>query len=128
VDIIINATSASLSGELPPIAPSLIRARRNLLLRHDVRQGADSVLPLGDGAQGGRAVDGLGMLVEQAAEAFFCGAVCARIRRRCSPNCAANWRNNTCGSEPARDEVGTSNIDVTVIPLSRAGSLLQVMR
>ena len=30
-----------------------------------------------------------------------------------------------CGSEPAREDGGTSGIDVTDIPLSRAGSLPQ---
>ncbi|MDR6164819.1 shikimate dehydrogenase [Pseudomonas fluorescens] len=48
VDVIINATSASLTGDVPPIAlgkPD--RAGSDPVLRHDVRQGTDRVLPLG---------------------------------------------------------------------------------
>ena len=50
VDLIINATSASLSGDVPPIAPQPDRAGQDPLLRHDVWQGTDRVLPLGQRA------------------------------------------------------------------------------
>lgn len=69
-DLLINATAASLHGEVPPISPAILAdgaACYDLMYgdkdtafvqwakQHDVKQ----------------AFDGLGMLVEQAAEAFF---------------------------------------------------------
>jgi shikimate dehydrogenase len=69
-DLILNATAASLSGELPPVPPSALSAAT---LCYDLAYGrgptpfvrwARSV-----GCQ--RAYSGLGMLVEQAAESFF---------------------------------------------------------
>ncbi|MBA4142763.1 MAG: shikimate dehydrogenase [Nitrosospira sp.] len=69
-DLIINATSASLKGELPTLPPGIFAARSmaydmmygneyNLFLQHAERQGAM------------RLANGTGMLVEQAAESFF---------------------------------------------------------
>lgn len=69
-DIIINATASSLNNDIPPVPDSLY-AQTELVydmmygkeptafLRHAGKQGAE------------RLVDGLGMLVEQAAESFY---------------------------------------------------------
>jgi len=67
-DILINATSAGLEGAMPPLpegvlapgalAYDMVYARRTPFLEFAQRQGA-------------RVSDGLGMLVEQAAESFF---------------------------------------------------------
>ena len=71
VDLIINATSASLSGELPPIASSLIEPGKTLC--YDMMYGKEPtpfcVWASGHGA--GQVMDGLGMLAEQAGEAFY---------------------------------------------------------
>lgn len=69
-DLILNATSASLSNELPPLAAGLLAAqgscydlayanKATAFVRWAHAQGATNSL------------DGLGMLVEQAAEAFY---------------------------------------------------------
>ncbi len=71
VDLIINATSASLAGELPPIASSLIEPGKTLC--YDMMYGKEPtpfcVWATEHGA--GHVMDGLGMLAEQAAEAFY---------------------------------------------------------
>lgn len=71
VDIIINGTSASLHGELPPIAPSLIKAGHTLCydMMYSKQPTAFNRWATEHGA--GQTLDGLGMLVEQAAEAFY---------------------------------------------------------
>jgi shikimate dehydrogenase len=71
VDLIINATSASLSGELPPIAPSLIQPGSTFC--YDMMYGKKPTAFCRWSTEQGAAqsVDGLGMLVEQAAEAFL---------------------------------------------------------
>ena len=68
-DIIINATSASLSDEVPPISPDLFSPST---LAYDMMYGAapTAFLRFADNA-GAQCRDGLGMLVEQAAEAFY---------------------------------------------------------
>ncbi|HET7922888.1 MAG TPA: shikimate dehydrogenase [Gammaproteobacteria bacterium] len=69
-DLVINATSASLSGELPPLPSDLLNPgavcydlsyadRPSLFMHWAEREGAAQVL------------DGWGMLVEQAAESFY---------------------------------------------------------
>jgi shikimate dehydrogenase len=71
VDLIINATSASLAGELPPLAASLIKPGHTRC--YDMMYGRD-ITPFNRwaGTHGAlQVMDGLGMLVEQAAEAFF---------------------------------------------------------
>lgn len=71
VDVIINATSASLSGEVPPIASSLIEPGKTLC--YDMMYGKEPTsFCLWASAHGaGQVMDGLGMLAEQAAEAFY---------------------------------------------------------
>ncbi len=69
-DLIVNGTSASLSGEVPPIAPTLIRPGHTLC--YDMMYGAQpTAFNRWAIEQGAMTRDGLGMLVEQAAEAFF---------------------------------------------------------
>ena len=71
VDLIINGTSASLAGELPAIASSLIQAGHTVC--YDMMYGKElTAFNRWATEQGAaRVIDGLGMLVEQAAEAFF---------------------------------------------------------
>lgn len=70
-DLIINGTSASLSGDLPPLNPSIVGAHT---LCYDMMYSArpTAFCQWAIEHHAGRAVDGLGMLVEQAAEAFLC--------------------------------------------------------
>ena len=70
VDLIINGTSASLAGELPPIDASLIQPGHTVC--YDMMYGKDATAFNRWAAEHGaaRCIDGLGMLVEQAAEAF----------------------------------------------------------
>jgi shikimate dehydrogenase len=68
-DIIINATSASLRDELPLISPSNF-APNSLAYDMMYGKGETAFLQLAKRA-GARAADGVGMLAEQAAEAFF---------------------------------------------------------
>lgn len=68
-DLVINATSASLAGDVPPLAPSLFGSQT---LAYDMMYGNAPTAFMAFAARHGAAVrDGLGMLVEQAAEAFF---------------------------------------------------------
>jgi shikimate dehydrogenase len=68
-DIIVNATSASLRGELPPVASANFAAG---CLAYDLvyGKGLTPFLRLARDAGARRVADGIGMLVEQAAEAF----------------------------------------------------------
>ncbi|MBB3120527.1 shikimate dehydrogenase [Pseudoduganella violacea] len=67
-DIVINATSASLSAELPPLPPSAFEPGALAL---DMMYGKEPTVFLRFAASHGAIPrDGLGMLVEQAAEAF----------------------------------------------------------
>jgi shikimate dehydrogenase len=70
VDLIINGTSASLAGELPPIAASLIQPGHTCC--YDMMYSAGPTAFNRWAAEQGaaRTLDGLGMLVEQAVEAF----------------------------------------------------------
>lgn len=69
-DLIVNATSASLRGELAPVPAGAVGART---LCYDCAYGErDTVfVSWARGAGAARAVMGLGMLVEQAAESFL---------------------------------------------------------
>ena len=71
VDLIVNGTSASLAGELPPISPTLIRPGHTVCydMMYAKEPTAFNRWAQTHGAE--RTLDGLGMLVEQAAEAFF---------------------------------------------------------
>ena len=68
-DVIINGTSASLSGDLPPLSPAVLTAET---VCYDMMYSTQTTVfnqwALDNGV--GKVIDGLGMLVEQAAEAF----------------------------------------------------------
>ena len=69
-DLIVNGTAASLAGEVPPIAAHLVRPGQTLC--YDMMYGAQpTAFNRWAAEQGALTRDGLGMLVEQAAEAFF---------------------------------------------------------
>jgi shikimate dehydrogenase len=67
-DLIINATAASLAGELPPLSPHIVTPNT---LAYDMMYGRDTPFLNFARTQGAVTADGLGMLVEQAAEAFY---------------------------------------------------------
>lgn len=68
-DLVINATAASLTGELPPLPAAIFAADS---LAYDMMYGRGETPFLAFARQNGaaRGSDGLGMLVEQAAESF----------------------------------------------------------
>jgi len=67
-DIVVNATAASLKGELPPLPDALFNPGA---LAYDMMYGGETPFMAWARAHGAaRIADGLGMLVEQAAEAF----------------------------------------------------------
>ncbi|MCF5543413.1 shikimate dehydrogenase [Pseudomonas salomonii] len=94
VDVIINATSASLSGDVPPIAGSLIEPGKTFC--YDMMYAKEPTAFCRWATEQSAAVvmDGLGMLVEQAAEAFFLwrgvrpesAPVLAELRRQLAAN------------------------------------------
>lgn len=68
-DVVINGTSASLQGDLPPLPEGILAPGA---FAYDMMYGAEPTVFLRWAmAQGAQTRDGLGMLVEQAAEAFF---------------------------------------------------------
>lgn len=68
-DLVINGTSASLGGELPPLPDALFNEGA---WAYDMMYGVEpTVFLTWAGARGAHLLDGLGMLVEQAAESFF---------------------------------------------------------
>ena len=69
-DVVVNATSASLTGELPPITPAVF-GDDALAYELVYGKGLTPFLRLAHNAGVKRLADGVGMLVEQAAEAFL---------------------------------------------------------
>lgn len=69
-DIVVNATSASLSGEAPPLAPRVF-APGSLAYDMMYGKGETPFLAAARAAGAAQLTDGLGMLVEQAAESFL---------------------------------------------------------
>ncbi|WP_404344801.1 shikimate dehydrogenase [Vreelandella venusta] len=68
-DMVINGTSASLAGELPPLPEALFAEGA---WAYDMMYSAEPTVFLQwAGPRGAKLLDGLGMLVEQAAESFF---------------------------------------------------------
>jgi shikimate dehydrogenase len=67
-DIVINATSAGLADESPPLPKKLLGKS---VLAYDMVYGRETPFLAAARRAGARACDGLGMLVEQAAESFF---------------------------------------------------------
>ena len=69
-DLILNATSASLSGELPPLVAGLL-AEQGSCYDLAYANEATAFVRWAREQQAFKSLDGLGMLVEQAAEAFY---------------------------------------------------------
>ena len=69
-DVIINATSTSLSGQLPPL-PEALLAKNGVCYDLAYSNEPTVFVKWGLENQALKSLDGLGMLVEQAAEAFF---------------------------------------------------------
>lgn len=67
-DLVINATAASLAGEMPPLSAAVLAPGA---LAYDMMYGRDTPFLAWARAHGASTADGLGMLVEQAAEAFY---------------------------------------------------------
>jgi len=67
-DVVVNATSAGLAGESPALPAGLLDEKT---VAYDMVYGRDTPFLAQARAAGARAVDGIGMLVEQAAESFF---------------------------------------------------------
>lgn len=69
-DLILNATSASLTGDIPPLSDTLLAAQGHC---YDLAYSNEptAFVKWGLNHQAEKSLDGLGMLVEQAAEAFF---------------------------------------------------------
>ena len=67
-DLIINATSSGLSDEMPPLPPGIFAPGA---LAYDMMYGRETPFMKFAHEHGARVADGLGMLVEQAAEAFY---------------------------------------------------------
>lgn len=71
VDLIINATSASLHGEVPAMSPDLIRPGHTWCYDMMYSKEPTAFNRWASELGAARCIDGLGMLVEQAAEAFL---------------------------------------------------------
>jgi len=68
-DVVINATASSLQAQVPPIPPTVFGPNA---LAYDMMYGAQPTVFMQFAKRhNARAWDGLGMLVEQAAESFF---------------------------------------------------------
>ena len=80
-DLIINATSASLSNQLPPL-PDTLLAERGCCYDLAYSYEPTAFVRWGNAQQALKSLDGIGMLVEQAAEAF---AIWRGIRPNTAP-------------------------------------------
>ncbi len=91
VDVIINATSASLAGEMPPIADSLVEAGRTVC--YDMMYGKEPTPFCAWATRLGAAkvLDGWGCWLSRRLKRSLSGVGCDRIRRRCWRSCAGNW-------------------------------------
>lgn len=69
-DLVINATSSSLNNELPPLVSGIF-APDSLAYDMMYGKGLTAFLSFAEQQHAGRLADGLGMLVEQAAESFY---------------------------------------------------------
>lgn len=78
-DIVINATSAGLAGAMPRLPGDIFAAQA---LAYDLVYGKTTPFLRFAQARGARSADGTGMLVEQAAEAFF---IWRGVRPRTAP-------------------------------------------
>ncbi len=78
-DVVINATSAGLNDEMPPLPDDIFAPGA---LAYDMVYGKRTPFLGFARARGARAVDGIGMLVEQAAESFF---IWRSVRPRTAP-------------------------------------------
>ena len=67
-DVVVNATSAGLQDAVLPLPPALFSPG---VLAYEMVYGRNSAFLAAARGRGARACDGLGMLVEQAAESFF---------------------------------------------------------
>lgn len=67
-DLVINATAASLAGDLPPLPTDVFAPGA---MAYDMMYGRETPFIVFARERGARTADGLGMLVEQAAEAFY---------------------------------------------------------
>ncbi len=69
-DVVINGTAASLQGEVPPLPAGILAAGA---VCYDMMYGKEPTpfMRWADTAGAGQVLDGLGMLVEQAAESFY---------------------------------------------------------
>ena len=67
-DLVINATSSGLSNDLAPLPDGIFAPNA---LAYDMMYGRETPFMKFARAQGAQVADGLGMLVEQAAEAFY---------------------------------------------------------
>jgi shikimate dehydrogenase len=86
-DVLINAISAGLHGEMPALDATLVAPAS---VAYDMVYGTQPTpfMRWAEGLGAAAVCDGLGMLVEQAAEAFQVWRG-ARTPRRCWPGCAA---------------------------------------
>jgi shikimate dehydrogenase len=78
-DIVINATSAGLADAMPPLPADIFASGA---LAYEMLYGRSTPFLEFASAQGARTADGLGMLVEQAAESFY---VWRAVRPRTAP-------------------------------------------
>jgi hypothetical protein len=134
-DLIINATSASLRGEVPAIPSGVVDA---LTTCYDMSYGTTETPFTNWGRVHGaeRSVQGWGMLVEQAAEAFGLWRGVGRTRRRCSRRCAADARRTTpaasrviaCRSTWWRATTGALDFSASKLARGAPGSEIQAAR